>query len=204
MTITETLDNLQSWFDEHICQKVELKLPTDDQITGTATLVHPATFALYVPAKDRIPPNVAAPIPSLCIQLMDGEDKTTEHKRKLNIRLCLAVWNPGEQSGDTYFPIEDGDALFDKRYKRGDSAPTYTRNLDGWRDVWNFVDMIIKTVESSNIIAGLRVVKEDGIKYGPFTEDGTIWDYYPYWHSWVSFALECGIVANVPEYTDLL
>ena len=70
MTITETLDTLQKWFDEHISQKVTLKLPTDAQITGKAKLVHPATFALYVPANDRIPPNVPAPIPSLCIQLM--------------------------------------------------------------------------------------------------------------------------------------
>ncbi len=204
MTITETLDSLQEWFDTNICKKVELKLPTDDQVKGTATLVHPATFALYVPAKDRIPPNIPAPIPSLCIQLMDGEDKTTEHKRKLNIRLCLAAWNPGEQTGVTYRPHEDEEQFFNKKYSRGDENPKYTRNLDGWRDVWNFVDVIIQKLESTDIIAGLRVSKEDGIKYGPFTEDGAIWDYYPYWHSWITLTLECGIVANVPEYTDLL
>ena len=33
MTITETLDTLQNWFDGHISQKVTLKLPTDAQIT---------------------------------------------------------------------------------------------------------------------------------------------------------------------------
>jgi hypothetical protein len=48
-------------------------------------------------------------------------------------------------------------------------------------------------------------VKESGIKYGLFTEDGNIWDYYPYWHSWISFTLEAGVVTRTPEiYENLL
>ena len=204
MTITETLDTLQNWFDEHISQKVTLKLPTDAQITGEAKLVHPATFALYVPAKDRIPPNVPAPIPSLCIQLMEGEDRTFDHKRKLNIRICLSAWNPGEQTGVTFYPQNSETDYFHKKYTQGDKEPTYTRNLDGWRDVWNFVDFCLATLHKTDIIEGFRIIKEDGIKYGPFTEDGAIWDYYPYWHSWITFTLEGGLVANVPDYSNFL
>ena len=37
------------------------------------------------------------------------------------------------------------------------------------------------------------------------TEDGAVYDYYPYWHSWIAFTLECGIVRQIPEaYKDLL
>lgn len=204
MTITETLDALQAWFDEHISQKVTLKLPTDSQVTGEATLVHPATFALYVPAKDRTPPNVPAPIPSLCVQLMKGEDKTFDHKRKLTIRICLAAWNPGEQTGATFYPHTSATDYFHKKYSQGADEPTYNRNLDGWRDVWNFVDFCLATLHKTDIIEGFRIVKEDGIDYGPFTEDGAIWDYYPYWHSWIAFTLEGGLVANVPDYSNFL
>ncbi len=198
MTITETLDNLRDWFDENLCQKIKLKVPNDNSITGEATLVNPAAFALYVPAKDRIPPNVAAPIPSICVQLMEGEDMALEKKRKIEIRLCLAAYNPGEQTGVSFVPNGEGE------YGQGIVPPTYTRNLDGWRDVWNFVDLCLSKLESTNIIAGLRIVKEDGIKYGPFKEEGAIWDYYPYWHSWITFSLECGIVSNISHHNELL
>ena len=36
--------------------------------------VHPAAFPLYVPGKDRLPPSVPAPIPSVCVQLIESED----------------------------------------------------------------------------------------------------------------------------------
>ena len=50
-----------------------------------------------------------------------------------------------------------------------------------------------------------RLVKESGIKFGLFTEDGNIWDFYPYWHSWISFTLEAGVVARTPKaYENLL
>ena len=43
------------------------------------------------------------------------------------------------------------------------------------------------------------------IKFGPFTEDGNVWDYYPYWHSWISFALEIGTTPAIPkEYEEFL
>lgn len=204
MTITETLDNLQEWFTENLCNKIELKVPTDEALDGEVELTHPATFALYVPAKDRIPPNVKAPIPSLCIQLMDGEDKTLDHQRRLNIRLCFAVWNPGLQTGTSFYPEEDDEQPMQRRYHKGTESPTYTRNLDGWRDAWNFVDRAISLLESTSTIKGLRIVKEDGISYGPFTEDGAIWDYYPYWHSWIKLTLEAGLAPNIPDYSDLL
>lgn len=38
-----------------------------------------------------------------------------------------------------------------------------------------------------------------------FVEDGNIWDYYPYWHNWISFTLEAGVSATTPkQYEDLL
>ncbi len=204
MTITETLDRLRDWFDSNVSQKLMLKAPTDGTIDGNAELVHPATFALFVPAKDRIPPNVAAPIPSLCVQMMEGEDKVFDHSRKLNIRVCLSAWNPGEQTGAEFYPhVSTGD-LFNKKYTLGNENAKYTRSLDGWRDVWNFVDLCLTKLEKTDIIEEFRIVKEDGIKYGPFTEDGAIWDYYPYWHSWIMFTIEGGLVANVPDYSNLL
>jgi hypothetical protein len=203
MTLVNILDNLKIWCEENICREIKLKLPNDTTITSEVEYVTPAAFALYVPAKDRLPPNVPAPIPSLCVQLMEGEDRPVGHKRILTVRICLACWNPGLQSRDMLLPHVDSDRPLSVFYTQGDTAQYYTRNFDGWRDVWNFADAALRAVEGAGIMAGLRVVKEEGVKYGPFVEDGAIWDYYPYWHSWISFKIEGGLV-TAPDYQDLL
>lgn len=75
--------------------------------------------------------------------------------------------------------------------------------MDGWRDCYNLADLVLREIETAEYIAGHRLVKEQGIKFGPFTEDGNVWDYYPYWHSWISFALEIGTTPAIPkEYEE--
>ena len=77
--------------------------------------------------------------------------------------------------------------------------------MEGWRDSFNFVDLVLRELEGTEYIEGHRLAKESGIKFGLFTEDGNIWDYYPYWHSWISFTLEVGVVARTPaQYENLL
>lgn len=205
MTLVESIDSLRDWFEENICQKVTFKVPNDTSIDGNVQLIHPASFALYVPGRDRLPPNVEAPIPSVCVQLMDGEDRPMEGKTKLNIRLCLAVWNPGDQTGADFYPTPDFTKPIGYKYKQGAENPTYTRNLDGWRDITNFLDLIRLELGKHDIIAGQRIVKEEPIKYGPFMQDGAMWDSYPYWHSWITFALESGGMKTMPiEHESLL
>ena len=109
--------------------------------------------------------------------------------------------------GEIFKPIkEPGTATWYAYHKiDGEEVKTYVRNMDGWRDSFNFADNVLRALESAEYISGHRIVKEDGIKYGLFTEDGNIWDYYPYWHSWITFTLEAGVVTKTPEiYKDFL
>ena len=204
MTLTNILDSLTDWCNREICPKVNLKLPDDEKIGPDAELVHPTAFALFIPGKDRLPPQVRAPIPSICVQFVEGEDKLVEGKRTIALRLCLSCWNPGKQSGGVFKNVRrEGDDF--PHYTQGDDTRYYLRSLDGWKDIWNFADTVIRIVEGSEFISGLRLVKEEAIKFGPFTEDGQIWDYYPYWHSWVSFKLEAGTTAAIPQtYKEFL
>lgn len=106
MTLVNSIDKIVSWLTENVCSKITLKLP-DDYRNDTGydvVMVNPAAFPLYVPGKDRLPPNVAAPIPSVCVQLMEGSDELIQKKRQLQIRLCLACWNPGQHGGEIFNP----------------------------------------------------------------------------------------------------
>lgn len=209
MTLVQTIDRVVEWLNANVCGQISLKVP-DDYKNDTeygVQYTHPAAFPLYVPGKDRLPPSIAAPIPSVCVQLTEGSDDLLTKKRELQIRLCLACWNPGEHGGEVLHTRKNDSVLGGYSYYTvtGEAAQTYTRNMEGWRDAFNLTDLVLRELEGTEYIAGHRLVKEAGIKFGLFTEDGNIWDYYPYWHSWITFTLEAGVVVATPkEYKDLL
>lgn len=206
--LVSQIDSVVKWLDSNVCSKITLKMPDDYQNDADypVKMVHPAAFPLYVPGKDRLPPKVPAPIPSICVQLMEGNDDLTKSRRSLQIRLCLACWNPGEHGDATFQVRENPAALGGYSYYllSNKSEQSYTRNMDGWKDSLNFADLVLRELEKAEYIEGLRLVKEDGIKFGLFTEDGNIWDYYPYWHNWISFTLEAGILPRNPEIYEKL
>ena len=209
MTLVQTIDKIVGWLNASVCSQISLKVPDDyKNDEGYAVeYTNPAAFPLYVPGKDRLPPSVPAPIPSVCVQLMEGSDDLLKKKRQLQIRLCLACWNPGEHGGELFLVRKNTEAPFERSYYHptGEAAKTYARNMEGWRDSFNFADLVLRELEGTEYIDGLRLVKESGIKYGLFTEDGNIWDYYPYRHNWISFTLEAGVTVKTPSaYANLL
>ena len=209
MTLVQSIDKVVDWLFESVCPQITLKLPDDykNDESYDVEFVTPAAFPLYVPGKDRLPPSVPAPIPSVCVQLMEGSDDLLKKKRQLQIRLCLACWNPGEHGTEMLIPRKNPAAPggFSYYHATGETAKTYARNMEGWRDLFNFADLVLRELEGTEYIDGHRLVKEAGIKFGVFTEDGNIWDYYPYWHNWISFTLEAGVVTRTPAaYEDLL
>lgn len=206
MMLVQSIDKVVGWLRESVCSQITLKLPDDDRQDKSygVEFVNPAAFPLYVPGKDRLPPSVPAPIPSICVQLMEGSDDLLKSKRQLQLRLCLACWNPGTHGGEVLHPRENKNSISGYSYYclSGEGAKTYTRNMEGWRDSFNFADLVLRELEGTEYIAGHRLVKESGIKFGLFTEDGNIWDYYPYWHNWITFTLEAGTGAKTPKIYD--
>ena len=208
MTLVKSIDSLVEWLNDKVCSQISLKLPDDyrNDADYDVKFVNPTAFPLYVPGKDRLPPSVPAPIPSICVQFMEGSDDITKRQRRLNVRLCLACWNPGSHGSEILYPRNNPETGGLSYYQqKNEAAQTYTRNMNGWRDAFNFADLVLREIENTEYIAGHRLVKELGIKFGLFTEDGNIWDYYPYWHNWISFTLEAGVVTKTPEiYENLL
>ncbi len=207
--LVSQIDSVVKWLASNVCGKITLKVPDDykNDADYPVEMVHPAAFPLYVPGKERLPPNVPAPIPSICVRLMEGNDDLTKSRRSLQIQLCLSCWNPGKHGDATFQARKNPAALGGYSYYllSDKSEQSYVRNMDGWKDSLTFADLVLRELENAEYIAGLRLVKEDGIKFGLFTEDGNICDYYPYWHNWISFTLEAGITPKNPKiYENLL
>ncbi|MBD5469213.1 MAG: hypothetical protein HDR21_13870 [Lachnospiraceae bacterium] len=208
MTTKEIIEKITAWVNESICSKIKLKLPDDDMNDARyeVKFVNPAAFPLFVPAKDRMPPNVEAPIPSIAVQLLEGSDNIKNGIRTLKIRLCLSTWNPGTHPGEKQIPVENVAALGGYSYQPGDTeSEKYNRTGEGWKDLYNFQDIALSQLEGEELFADIRMDMNEPITYGPFTEDGVIWDYYPYWSGWIAFTVICGVPYKKSEAVrDLL
>jgi hypothetical protein len=208
VSIVNTLDKVAKWAQANICKDVKLKLPDDDKNDGTynVKLVNPEAFVLYVPTKDRMPPQIAAPIPSLCVQLIEGTDDMIKSISRLKMRFSLSAWNPGmHKEGELFLPQRDeaGNLIYTV-WTGSDIKEKFQRNSEGWRDVWTFADVAIRKLENAEFIEGLRLVKEDGVIYGPYQEEGAFTDFYPYWFAWVSFTIEYGLSRTAETYQQYL
>ena len=204
MPIVDSIEVVREWLDANVCPLVMLKLP-DDSATDASypyKLVNPAAFSLFVPSKDRMPPNVAAPIPSVCVQLISGEDDLIARTRGIKLRLFFAAWDPGYHGPDIFTPLADGSGTY-QQYNEQASA-LFTKNGEGWRDVWSFVDTTLRTVENAEYMGDLRVIKEQGITFGPVSEQDAVPDFYPYWFAWAEFSVEEALTRNPKSYQHLL
>ena len=120
MSIVNSIETVRDWLTAEVCPLVKLKLP-DDNATDASypyKLVNPAAFSLFVPSKDRTPPNIAAPIPSVCVQIVQGDDDLLQSARDIKIRLCFSAWDPGDlrvikEKGITFGPVTEQDAVPD-------------------------------------------------------------------------------------------
>ena len=189
MAIVDDLNRLRDWLQAEVCDRVQLKAPDDEESAEAYAykLVHPTAFIQYIPSSDRLPDGVPAQHPSLCIRLTEGEHRQDGTSR-MQLMLHFGAWNPGLHVQDVLKPV-GGNSLFG--YIQATEGE-YRRTADGWQDALSFVDRALRTLENAGSIDGLRVVVEDGIKYGMAGED--LEGFYPYWFAWVAFTVESGNV----------
>lgn len=204
MSIVNSIETVREWLDENVCPQVKLKLP-DDNATDASypyKLVNPAAFSLFVPSKDRTPPKIPAPIPSVCIQIVEGKDSMIASTRDIKVRLCFSAWDPGYHARDIFRPADNGGMTF-QQYNQEASA-IFEKNGEGWRDAWNFVDTALRLIENAEYIGDLRLIKEQGITFGPVTEQEATPDFYPYWFAWAEFSVEETLTRKPVRYEHLL
>lgn len=202
MSIVNSIETVTEWVDKNVCPLVKLKLPNDKKMDASYPyeLVHPAALSLFVPSKDRLPPKVTAPIPSICVQIVKGADEPLDSSREIKLRLCFAAWDPGYHGRDIFRPKGDGDKLVYMQQ----TAEEFTKNGEGWRDIWNFVDTALRVIENAEHLGSLRIKKKDGIEFGPYTEEDAVPDFYPYWFAWIEFSVEENFTRNRKEINEYL
>lgn len=197
MVLTQTIEDIAEWIQENICSQIKLLKPDDEQMgRGYAPeYVHPIAFPMYIPAKDCLPPDVEQKLPAICIQLIDGNDDMTKYEETLHIRLAFAVWRPG-----TYRTVE-----ITEENENKSTTMEFIKGVDGWKDIWNFVERAKRIIQKNMYIKGMRVDRKEPMKFGFFTNDETMVNAYPEWYAWLSFTVRYGTVATpVKQYQEML
>jgi hypothetical protein len=167
-------------------------------------LMTPAAFPMFRPTRDRLPPNIKAPVPSVCVQFVDGKDEQLSASGTMRVRLVFATWSPGLHGQDIFKP-KDGENGVYAQWGDEEARAYYHRDAEGWREAWNLVDTARRELENVEYIdKGLRVFHTDGITFGPVAEQETIIDFYPYWYAWVEFGVKYGLTRHRRDVKDFL
>jgi len=196
MTIVKTIDQICEWLNENVCPNVSMKKPPRDREPGDENynyeLIHPYAFPLYLPTKDKLPPNVEATFPSICVQLQYGTD--SQSNREINISLGFSGWNPGIHPSDWITP-------------EGSENPyseVLSNEAEGWRDLWNFVDKTVTAIEQTCYLGENVEVMTDNIEFGPYKEQEAIPNYYPFWFAYCEFKVRSTILRNNQDIVNLI
>lgn len=216
MSIVDTISKIADWLNSGPCLKIKFKVPAPE---GKAmdesyeySLVHPTAFPLYVPARGRLPPAVKTEMPSIAVMIEDGEDRLVKD-RYINIVLAFSCWNPGNHEKDIFYSGSDEKfeawkeeyfPTIEDRQTKESKLVKYRKTADGWMDLWNFIDTIIREIEQIDLINEIEIVKNVPVKFEPFKEQDSVPDYYPFWFGTVRFTVHENIIRNNDIYRELL
>ena len=200
MTNSELIEKLCSWVETEIAPKFQLKEPTDEDDDTKFTFSRPSVFAYFVPPSSV---NAEEPhAPSICVQFLETEESfkgSGQGDKTIKTRIGIVTWNPGEQV--IFEPHEDESQLGNVAYTPNTEG--YIRTLDGWKDLVNVQDEILRCLKATEWIEGMRV-DLSSLKYGMFKdEQDSIYLYYPYWQGYIDFTVTTGATRLAPEIYDI-
>lgn len=180
MTIVDSINVLAEWLEREVCAKIEMKVPSNTKQTAKYDyqLANPTVHKMYAPPQSLVNQANNDLCPGILVHLLDGEDRPRETARTLKFRLLLGVWNPGPHRGDY---------LIGKEH-----AADFVPDAEGWNDLWNLFDLLLRELKNAEHIGGaLRVKAEDGFRFSPYKEDGVIIDFYPFYFGVLEFSVAC-------------
>lgn len=212
MQVVQSIQQVMDWLEANVCPKVTLKVPPEAATRDAAGYEweqgHPSVHGMYWPVgRSDCAPGARYPHPGILVQLVEGTDSMRGEDTTMRIRLHLSAWNPGRHAQDTWSPLDskvhdaDGAAAAYGYYERGEEPTFDPYRDDGWRDAWNFCDVLRRELrEAREIGDGLAIDRTEDMTFGPYSEQGAVIDLYPYFFAWVEVTLRS--VSTAPTWAN--
>lgn len=164
--MVQLIDDLTEWIQKNVCDELELKKPSIRGDSGYEyELVKPTAFPCFCPPQDK---TSLPQCPSVTVQIDNFSDDIPK-EGVTNIALVFSVWNTGTHG------------------KKEDGTPTFEKNLDGWRDLWRFIDKARTAIRERFAVAGYEVKSE--INGRQLAGESAIMGTYPYFFGEVTFTI---------------
>lgn len=199
--IVSVIDTLTEWAKKNICSEIQLKVPPDNYAAMDSgysyKLENPEALPMYKPSGDKLPKGIRFTTPSLCVFFAKAGDSVSKGEGYVDVQFLFSVWDPGDHGEDVYLPNADG------TYRKQNN-PGFEKGSTGWRDVWNFVDIARRKLESVTSLDGLSIDRTTDIEYGPIAEQESAVDFYPFWYSWLSFRVTYPLMRNNEDIEQYL
>lgn len=193
MTIIKILNILRDWFEENVCNQIQLKLPPVESLADCEDyeyrLGHPACFTNSIPSADELPEGKYN-TPCALIEFVSGEDGMADKLGKMDIQIFFSVWNTGTHGFDFFGKL--------RKEKEG----SFQKDDTGWIDVLNFVDLARLALKKATTFNSEKTAdsciymdKGEPISFGYYT-DGNSPLPHPYWGAWVKFRINYKITGD--------
>jgi len=163
----KTLEQIQSFLKEKVCENFKLKKPNDKNV-DEFELVNPNVFIMNFPPKKYLPVGMKSINPCIIVNFEDGtDDKETS---EMNLRLIFIVYSPGfhdKNSEDIVEAIPDG---------------------KGGIDLLNFMDKTKAEIIKNQILNGVKI--QYPIKWGIYQKEEQTPETDPYFYGWITFGVK--------------
>lgn len=209
MTVADTIDKISDWIKNNVASQIKLKLPDDKKNTANYQykLVHPAVFTMLVPSNNDRNAPMSQIAPSITVQLVDGSEQG--EKGRINVKFHILTWSTGLHGSDVLNRVDDKSdqghlSQLYEIWNDADSSEYYKRFYEGWRDVWNLTDILLRELRSNIFIDGIKLCTDAAIEYGQYSDRDLIIDFAPYWASYVTASFEYGLGKTISDIDDFL
>ena len=175
MTAVDAISQVEDWLRTDVCPRILLKVPPGDGSPDSARYEyrtgHPEVFSMYWPAgTTNARPGVEYTQPGVMVQVVDGEDEVGGLRSTYGVRLHLGAWNPGRHQQDVWTPSSPSLSLQDAKteygpFVRGDGDGFVPVFDDGWRDVWNFLDVVRESLRTARSIGSMQIDPTEPVRF---------------------------------------
>ena len=207
MTTVNAINIISDFLRDNVCKELKYLLPAEkDAREYIEKMVSPQVFAFYEPAKERVPPEIEYTSPSVVVQLQKRSDNIQTGVSRFDIQLGFTTWRPGQYVNQNdvslrdVMPKKDG---FDIAFV-GKSETTFARNEEGWRDVYHFLETTKDVIIKAGKLGDLKLKTDVEIASGPYTQDGVLLDFYPYYHAWLTLSFETVVTPVLRDIEEFL
>lgn len=206
MNVVNAILQTKDFLDKNVCHEVKYLKPSEtDGRNYNPQYVHPNVFSMFEPTKDRLPNGIVDSVPGIIVKFQKVSGDLGKNQNIINMLLEFTIWQPGTyvsnsdlEHTETQINGEKASLIYE-----GDISTQFKRDTSGWHELWNFVEFTRNKILEHNIIGDFRL-NHDKIEYGPFSQDGAIIDFHPYYMGWLSFVLETKALVAAREFEELL